>query len=116
MAKPSDPGLYGNGVLWTDLGASTSFIRASGGKLTLKMPWFRAARGQVTIAGRPLSGPPARFSATVNAGDYGPYGFVPAGIVFGRPGCWLLQARLAGRVVSVVLDVRQRAHRARAET
>lgn len=71
MAKASDPGWYGNGVLWTQLRADTSFIPAPGGKLTLKMPWFRAARGPVTIEGRPLSGPPAPFSASVNAADYG---------------------------------------------
>lgn len=111
MAKASDPGWYGNGVLWTQLRADTSFIPAPGGKLTLKMPWFRAARGPVTIEGRPLSGLPAPFSARVNAADYGPYGFVPAALVFGRPGCWLLRAHLAGRVLPVVLDAPRNTHR-----
>jgi hypothetical protein len=108
IAKASDPGWYGNGVLWTQLQpGGFDFLRGPGRVLTLKMPWFRASRGPVTIDGRPMSGPPARFSAWVNAGDYGPYGFVPAGIVFGRAGCWLLRGHLAGRVLTVVLDVRR---------
>jgi len=106
IARASDPGWYGNGVLWTQFPVGGfDFLSGPGGTLTLKMPWFRARQGPVTIDSRPLSGPSARFSAGVNAGDYGPYGFVPAGLVFGRPGCWLLQAHLAGRVLPVVLDV-----------
>jgi hypothetical protein len=115
IAKPSDPGWYGNGVLWTQFPrGGFDFLRGPGGRLTLKMPWFRASRGPVTIDGRPLHGAPARLRARVNAGDYGPYGFVPAGLVFGRPGCWLLRAHLAGHVLVVVLDVRQETARSRA--
>jgi len=106
IAKASDPGWYGNGVLWTQFPPrGFDFIPGPGGVLTLKMPWFRAGRGPVTIDARPLSGPPARFSASVSADAYGTYGFVPAGLVFGRPGCWRLRAHLAGRVLTVVLRV-----------
>ena len=106
IARASDPGWYGNGVLWTQFpSGGFDFLRRPGGTLTLKMPWFRASQGPVTIDGRPLSGPSARFSARVNAGDYGPYGFVPARLVFGRSGCWILRAHLAGSVLSVVIDV-----------
>jgi hypothetical protein len=117
IASASDPGWYGNGVLWTQFPTGGyDFIRGRGANLTLKMPWFRASKGPVTIDGRPLSGPSARFSASISAGDYGPYGFVPAGLVFGRPGCWLLRGHLAGHVLSVVLSVHLTANRARHQT
>ncbi len=71
------------------------------------MGWFRARRGVVTITAKPLTGPPARFSGQVGTpAQYGPTGFTASGLAFGRPGCWQLHVRLAGRVLTLVVNVR----------
>jgi hypothetical protein len=107
IASPSDPGWYGNGALWTELPAPAP--SQAHGMLAMKMGWFRALTGQVTITGKPLYGPPASFSAGVGTpAEYGPTGFTISGIAFGRSGCWRLHASLAGRVLTVVLNVRPR--------
>jgi hypothetical protein len=107
IASPSDPGWYGNGALWTELPAPAP--SQADGRLAMKMGWFRALTGQVTITGKPLYGPPASFSAAVGTPpEYGPAGFTISGIAFGRSGCWRLHASLAGRVLTVVLNVRPR--------
>lgn len=106
MAKPSDPGWYGNGVLWTHLPMPTQFIPTPSGLLSTKIPWLRARTGTVTIDGRPLHGPPAPFTADVGSpASYGPTGFAPSILAFGRTGCWVLHAHLAGRTLEVVLRV-----------
>ena len=107
MARPSDPGLYGNGVLWTLL---PTFAKqtplARGGTLHLKIPWFRGGTGRVRIDGSPVGGPPARFAADVGTpAQYGRYGFAPSILQFGRAGCWRLHARLASRVLTLVVRV-----------
>jgi hypothetical protein len=66
----------------------------------------RARRGAVTIQGKPLHGPPARFAVDVSVAGYGPTGFVPSALEFGRSGCWLLRAHLAGHVLTLVIYVR----------
>jgi hypothetical protein len=77
--------------------------------LGIKMGWFRARPGLVTITARPLYGPPASFSAQVGTpAEYGPTGFTASGIAFGRPGCWRLHASLAGHVLTIVLNVSRR--------
>ena len=107
IASRSDPGWYGNGALWTEL-PTPAPIQADG-MLGMKVGWFRARIGQVTITGTPLYGPPARFSARVGTpAQYGATGFTVSGIEFGRPGCWRLHASLDGRVLTVVLNVRRR--------
>jgi hypothetical protein len=100
------PGWYGNGVLWTHLPWPTQFSRTPSGLLYTKIPWFRARTGTVTVDGRPLHGPPARFAAS--AGEpvsYGPTRFSPSILAFGRTGCWVVHAHLAGRALEVVLRV-----------
>ena len=106
MARPSDPGFYGNGVLWTVLPWSNQTIRERGAAVHMKIPWFRAQAGAVSISGAPLSGPPARFRASVGSNaSYGPTGFAPSILQFGRPGCWRLHAHLASRVLTLVVRV-----------
>lgn len=106
IGKVSDPGWYGNGVLWTQLPWSTQSIRTPSGMLSHKVPWFRARTGTVTVDAEPLHGPPARFAANVGSpASYGPTGFAPSIIEFSRTGCWVLHAHLAGRQLEVVLRV-----------
>jgi hypothetical protein len=74
--------------------------------LHLKIPWFRAQTGAVTIDAAPVGGPPSRFSAQVGTpAEYGRFGFAPSILQFGRPGCWRLHAHLASRVLTVVVRV-----------
>lgn len=106
IAKTSDPGWYGNGVLWTNLPWATQFIRTPSGLLSTKVPWFRARAGAVAIDARPLHGPPARFAASVGTPvSYGPTGFSPSILAFGRTGCWAVHAHLDGRALDVVMQV-----------
>ena len=71
-----------------------------------KMGWFRARPGEVTITARPVDGPPARFEAEVGPlASYGPTGFVPSVLAFGRAGCWQLNAKLEDHVLRVVLAI-----------
>ena len=106
IAKASEPGWYGNGTLWTNLPWSTQFIRTPSGLLSTKIPWFRARPGNVSIDARPLHGPPARFTASVGEpAAYGRTGFSPSILAFGRTGCWVVHAHLAGKALDVVLRV-----------
>ncbi len=107
LGSPSDPRLYGNGTLWTRIPTRTYFTHDGHSPgIRLKTPWFRARRGLVRVTGVPVSGPPAQFSAAVGTpAEYGPTGFAPSVLTFGRPGCWHVRATLAGRVLSIVLDV-----------
>jgi hypothetical protein len=107
ITSASDPSLYGNGTLWTGIPQPSWFRRDPGtAMIAVKMGWFRARNGLVTITARPLHGPSARFSADVGTpAEYGPTGFAAGGLAFGRPGCWQLRAHLAGRVLKLVLYV-----------
>jgi hypothetical protein len=105
IARASDPGWYGNGTLWTELLPPT-VIRDRGQMLRVKMGWFRARTGAVTITGAPLHGPSARFTADVGTpAEYGPTGFAASVVEFGRPGCWQLRAHLAGQELALVLRI-----------
>ena len=106
IGKASSSGWYGNGVLWTQLPWTSQSVRTPSGLLSMKVPWFRARDGTVTIDARPLHGPKARFAANVGSpASYGPTGFAPSIIAFGRTGCWRLDAHLAGTTLEVVLRV-----------
>jgi hypothetical protein len=107
IAHASDPGWRGNGMLWTQFQSplSTHRDRASG-LLVTKMGWFRARPGWVTITARPVAGPPSRFQEEVGTvASYGPTGFVPSVLAFGRAGCWQLHAKLEDHVLRVVLAI-----------
>jgi hypothetical protein len=70
------------------------------------MAWFRAKAGRVTITGRLLNGRRAPFVVDVGtAAEYGATGYTLAATGFGVPGCWVLHARLARRVLKVILRV-----------
>jgi len=106
IAKGSQPGWYGNGALWTNLPWSTQFIRTPSGLLSTKIPWFRARMGRITVDARPLHGRPARFTADVGEpASYGRTGFSPSILAFGRTGCWVVHAHLAGKALDIVFRV-----------
>jgi len=114
MGSASDPGWYGNGTLWTELPpglpANLADLRTTGpggaSMIGLKVGWNRARPGAVSITARPLHGPPARFIAHVGTvSEYGPTGFVPSNLMFGRAGCWQITARLGDHVLPVVVDI-----------
>jgi hypothetical protein len=105
IAKATDPGWRGNGTLWTNI-SPPYFVTSPSGALTTKMGWFRAKAGRVAITGRLLNGRRAPFVADVGTpAEYGPTGFTLAAMSFGVPGCWVLHATLARRVLKVVLRV-----------
>ncbi len=60
----------------------------------------------MTVNAAPCHGTPARFAANVGSPAwYGPTGFAPSIVAFGRTGCWVLHAHLAGRTLELVLRV-----------
>ena len=106
LARPSDAGFYGNGVLWTVLPWSHQTISGPDPSIHLKIPWFRAAPGVVTVTAVPLHGGPARFSADVGSpASYGTTGFAPSILRFGRAGCWRLHAHLASHVLTLIVRI-----------
>jgi hypothetical protein len=107
MAKPSDPGWLGNGVLWTRApGAVQVFLDRKAHLLTTKVGFFRARPGPLTLSGSVLNGRAARFAGDIPPWtDYGRTGFIPAGLGFGRAGCWVVHARLGPSDLRIVLSV-----------
>lgn len=114
MASASSPGWYGNGALWTELPpglpANLAALRTTGPNgvpmIGIKMGWNRALPGAVTVAARPLHGPAAEFTAHVGTvQEYGRRGFVTSELLFGRPGCWRITARLGRHVLPLVVDI-----------
>ena len=60
----------------------------------------------MTVDARPLHGPRARFTAGVGSpASYWPTGFSPSILAFGRTGCWVVDAHLAGKALEVVFRV-----------
>jgi hypothetical protein len=79
-------------MLWTLFWPHGVVVADSGyveedGSIGIKWPWWREARGALTIKGRRLdkSAPPLR--AEIPDG-YGVFGFQPSGIYFSTEGCW----------------------------
>ncbi len=57
------------------------------GSLSMKFPWTRYVKGQLTIDGRRLDGPSPPLRAHIPSG-YGDTGFQATGLTFPTPGCW----------------------------
>jgi hypothetical protein len=58
------------------------------------------------VTGKPVSGPGAAFNSDVGTvAEYGPTGFTPSILRFGRPGCWRLTGTLAETKLDLVLEV-----------
>jgi len=92
-------GWIGNDALWVQL-------PPAGILMGTKFGWFRAKAGQVEVRARPLTGGPAEFRADVGTvSEYGPVGFTPSTLRFGRDGCWQVTGTVAGSRLVFVLDV-----------
>ncbi len=97
VSQPNGPGKYEyeNEFLATGLWPDGTVVFKPGGagsveedgSLTMKFPWTRYIKGQLTIDGHRLDGwaPPLR--AHIPAG-YGDTGFQATGLIFPTPGCW----------------------------
>jgi hypothetical protein len=108
IGSRSDPRLFGNGTLWTVIpNRRASFGRFQNSPdIRLKLPWFRARKGTVRLTAAPVSGSSAKFHSSVGTpAQYGPTGFAPSTLAFGRAGCWHLRATLAGRALTIVLAI-----------
>ena len=104
-------GWVSGGSLWVQLPPRSQLgaIRTSpGGRLETKFGWFRSVPGQVRVTGRPVSGPAALFRSSVGTvPEYGPSGFTPSVLEFGRPGCWQITGVLGGSHLNIVMTVVQ---------
>lgn len=107
IGSADDPGWIGAGALWTRLPLNLpSWRDKDTGLISLKHLWFRAGSGQVRLAGKPLTGATAVFKADVGTvAAYGPTGFDPSILEFGRPGCWKISASLGDDRLDLVIDV-----------
>ena len=105
----SKEGWIGNGGLWAELpsyGVLLTTVQSGTPGSTTKFGWFRATPGQVSVSGTPVGGPPAPFHSEVGTvPEYGPTGFVPSGLHFGRPGCWRVTGKLGRGRLSIVMLV-----------
>jgi len=102
-------GWLANGSLWVDLprGAVFPATQGLGAMYRTKIGWFRAVPGQVRVSGQPVFGGGAAFGSNVGTvPEYGPTGFVPSILRFGRPGCWHLTATLAGSRLDLTVVIR----------
>jgi hypothetical protein len=70
----------------------------------MKWPWWRLARGPLTIEGRRLDGAAAPLRAHIPAG-YGQTGFQSSGLLFASPGCWEVTGHLGEATLSFVTMV-----------
>jgi hypothetical protein len=67
----------------------------------MKVPWWRARPGRLTISGRRLDASDAPLGAHVPSG-YGTRGFQTSGLIFSAEGCWSVTGtvRRSGVVVA----------------
>lgn len=94
---------YGRDDLWVYLPPpSVAPIEASDG-FSLKIPWWRAAEGQLRMEARPLHG--TGTATAVVPGGYGSKGFQSSALVFSELGCWEVTGRLGDTVVTFVIEV-----------
>lgn len=104
---PPSPTLHGNGKLWVTLHADGRIpVRpenvSPSGWLGVKLPWWRAVRGTLTIEARRLDAPARPARATVPDG-YGDIGFQASGVLFPSPGCWEVTGRVGESSLTFVV-------------
>lgn len=71
------------------------------GYLGMKWPWWRSARGALTVEGRRLDGSAGALRASIPKG-YGETGFQSTGLLFAGPGCWEVTGRVGDASLSFV--------------
>lgn len=92
---------YGNGQLWVGglspdgvITADRAMVQADGA-VSVKLGWWRAVAGTLTISGRRLDAAAPPLRAQVPAG-YGDRGFQATGVIFPTGGCWEVTGRVGG--------------------
>ncbi len=83
------PGGVWMGITWERLVRGDS----PSGWLGVKLPWWWAVRGALTIEARRLDAPARPARAGVPDG-YGEIGFPASGVLFPSPGCWEVTGRV----------------------
>jgi len=103
----SKHGWVGSGGLWVQLPPRGVLeTQLQDGFLAAKFAWFRATPGQVVVTGQPIDSARAAFKADVGTvPEYGPTGFTPSGLSFGRAGCWRVTGTLGQSRLSIVMQV-----------
>lgn len=101
---------YGSGPLvvnlwtWPSVNAG-SLVRADGA-VHVKLGWWRAEPGQLTIAARRIDGPaPAPWVSVGGVEEYGERGFVSSSLFFATRGCYEVIGRLGDAELSAVLRI-----------
>jgi len=67
----------------------------------LKFPWWREARGRLTIKGTRLDGGAPALRARI-PGGYGLIGFQATKVLFSTPGCWRVTGMVGDEKLSFV--------------
>ena len=105
-----DSFLYGNDALLVLL-PNDAVLRPSdrqrGLSSGVKLPWWRVAPGDLTIATKRLDGTTTARTTDV-PGGYGDTGFQPSGIYFDAPGCWQVTGTAGGKTLTFVMNVAAR--------
>lgn len=71
----------------------------------MKVLWYRAVSGRLTVTGRRLDGDGPPLEAHVPDG-YGSTGIQASGLAFPEPGCWEVRARVGAHTLRFVVSVR----------
>lgn len=112
LGEASSPHFHGNGSLWTQLWPEGTVVFEPGGpgfvepdgSLSMKFPWWRGVRGQLTIEGRRLDAPAPPLRADIPSG-YGDIGFQAAALIFPTEGCWEVTGRVGNASLTFVTRV-----------
>ena len=99
-AEPAG-GNHGNRALVTELWPDGTILFKPGGagyvlpdgSLSMKFPWWRLRSGKLRIEGRRIDGGSYPMRAEIPSG-YGDAGFQATALIFPRPGCWEVVARV----------------------
>lgn len=71
-----------------------------------KIAWYRSRDGRITVVGRRRGGlDRIKLPIRANWSSYPAPGIAPSTLIFKRPGCWDLTARLNGSVVRLTVAV-----------
>jgi hypothetical protein len=101
---PVPPVFHGNGKLWVKLWPLGVIVARPNvvnpdGSIGIKLPWWRAVVGTLTVTATRLDAPAPAVRGDV-PGGYGASGFQASGIDFPTQGCW----RVTGTVGSTSLS------------
>ena len=97
---------HGNGKLWTlfwphNVVIATPDFVQDDGAVRMKWPWWRGARGELTLSGRRLDSEAPRVRAEI-PDAYGRSGFQPSAIFFPTEGCWEITGRVGDASLTFV--------------